>query len=100
MSNRLNKLPPTRRTQILPCCANGGYATISRVADMSINTVTKLLEQADETCVARHDEKVCNVKASGIRCDEIWSLEGVLARIDAGAPARAKHGPYEKWAAL
>lgn len=48
--------------------------SISRVADVSINTVTKLLEQAGEACLALHDETVRNVKASRIQCDEIWSF--------------------------
>ncbi len=48
--------------------------SISRVADVSINTVTKLLEDAGEACLAIHDEKVCDVKASRVQCDEIWSF--------------------------
>lgn len=48
--------------------------SISRVVDVSINTVTKLLEDAGETCLALHHETVRNVKASRIQCDEIWSF--------------------------
>ncbi|MDQ2763850.1 MAG: IS1 family transposase, partial [Pseudomonadota bacterium] len=36
--------------------------------------------------------------AAGIT-DRLWSLEDVLARIDADAPAPAKRGPYKKRAA-
>ena len=48
--------------------------SISRVCDVSINTVTKLLVDAGETCLALHDELVRDVKASKIQCDEIWSV--------------------------
>lgn len=48
--------------------------SISRIADVSINTVAKLLVEAGEACLAIHDENVCHVKASRIQCDEIWSF--------------------------
>ena len=48
--------------------------SISRVADVSINTVSKLLVEAGEACLAIHDEHVRGVKASRIQCDEIWSF--------------------------
>ena len=48
--------------------------SISRVADVSINTVSKLLVEAGEACLAIHDETVRDVKASRIQCDEIWSF--------------------------
>jgi IS1 family transposase len=71
----MNKLPLAKRVQILSMLCEGmSMRSISRVADVSINTVTKLLEDAGETCIAIHDEKVRNVKASRIQCDEIWSF--------------------------
>ena len=48
--------------------------SISRVADVSINTVTKLLVEAGETCLDMHDDLVRDVHASRIQCDEIWSF--------------------------
>jgi IS1 family transposase len=48
--------------------------SISRVAGVSINTVTKLLVDAGNACAAYHDEHVRGVKASRIQCDEIWSF--------------------------
>jgi hypothetical protein len=47
---------------------------ISRVADVSINTVSKLLVDAGNACAAFHDEKVRNVTSKRIQCDEIWSF--------------------------
>ena len=46
----------------------------SRLAKVSINTVTKLMVEAGEACAAYHDEVVRNVTASKIQCDEIWAF--------------------------
>jgi IS1 family transposase len=48
--------------------------SISRVADVSINTVGKLLVDAGKACAAFHDEKVRGVKARRVQVDEIWSF--------------------------
>ncbi len=72
---RMNKLPLAKRTQILAMlCEGSSMRSISRVADVSINTVSKLLVEAGEACLAIHDEHVRDVKASRIQCDEIWSF--------------------------
>lgn len=47
---------------------------IARVADVSINTVSKLLVDAGLACAAFHDEKVRDVKARRVQVDEIWSF--------------------------
>lgn len=70
-----NKLALSKRVQILAMlCEGSSMRSISRVADVSINTVSKLLVEAGEACLALHDETVRNVKASRIQCDEIWSF--------------------------
>ena len=48
--------------------------SISRVCDVSINTVSKALVDAGEACIAIHNDNVQNVKSSRIQCDEIWSF--------------------------
>ena len=75
MQMRMNKLPLARRTQILAMlCEGSSMRSISRIADVSINTVAKLLVEAGEACLAIHDEHVRGVRASRIQCDEIWSF--------------------------
>ena len=75
MNLGMNKLPIKTRVQILNMLCEGmSMRAISRVADVSINTVSKLLVQAGEACLAIHDENVRDVKASRIQCDEIWSF--------------------------
>ena len=71
----MNKLPLAKRVQILSMlCEGSSMRSISRVVDVSINTVSKLLAEAGEACLAIHDETVRNVKASRVQCDEIWSF--------------------------
>jgi len=71
----MNKLPLHKRVQVLSMLVEGSsMRSISRVVDVSINTVSKLLVQAGQTCAEYHDEHVRNVKAQRIQCDEIWSF--------------------------
>lgn len=71
----MNKLPLQKRVQILSMlCEGSSMRSISRVVDVSLNTVSKLLEEAGEVALEMHDEMVCGVKASRVQCDEIWSF--------------------------
>jgi len=71
----MNKLPLQTRVQILSMlCEGSSMRSISRVADVSINTVGKLLVDAGKACAAFHDEKVRGVKARRVQVDEIWSF--------------------------
>jgi len=71
----MNKLPLETRVQILSMLVEGSsLRSVSRVAGVSINTVTKLLVDAGTVCAAFHDENVKDVKAKRIQCDEIWSF--------------------------
>jgi IS1 family transposase len=71
----MNKLPLAKRAQILSMLVEGSsMRSVSRVCDVSINTVTKLLEDAGEACVAHHDQAVRGVKAKRVQADEIWSF--------------------------
>jgi IS1 family transposase len=71
----MNRLPLAKRVQILSMlCEGSSMRSISRVADVSINTVSKLLVEAGEACLTLHDATVRNVKASRVQCDEIWSF--------------------------
>jgi len=98
----MNKLPLAKRTQILSMlCEGSSMRSISRVADVSINTVSKLLAEAGEACLAIHDEMVRGVTASRVQADEIWSFcyskEKTVARAKA-APEGA--GDVWTWTAL
>ena len=93
----MNKLPLSKRVQILAMlCEGSSMRSISRVADVSINTVSKLLVEAGEACLILHDETVRNVKASRIQCDEIWSFCHAKAKNVATAKA-APEGAGDVW---
>jgi len=93
----MNKLPLSKRVQILSMlCEGSSMRSISRVVDVSINTVTKLLADAGEACEAFHDETVRGVKSKRIQCDEIWSFVYGKAKNVAGAKA-APEGAGDCW---
>jgi IS1 family transposase len=98
----MNKLPLAKRVLILNMLVEGSsLRSISRVADVSINTVTKLLEDAGEACIRIHDETVRNVTASRIQCDEIWSFNYCKQRTVATATAAPLDaGDVWTWTAL
>jgi len=71
----MNKLLLETRVQILSMlCEGSSMRSISRVADVSINTVAKLLVDAGKACAAFHDAKVRGVNARRVQVDEIWSF--------------------------
>ncbi len=54
--------------------------SISRVADVSINTVGKMLIDAGTVCAAFHDERVRNVRSRRVQVDEVWSFTAAKQR--------------------
>jgi len=71
----MNRLSRSRRVQILSMlCEGSSMRSVSRVCDVSINTVSKLLIDAGRACAAFHDEHVRNVRARRVQVDEIWSF--------------------------
>jgi IS1 family transposase len=70
--------------------------SISRVADVSINTVAKILADAGDACERFHDMTVRNVRSKRIQCDKIWSFVYAKARNVAGAKA-APNGAGDCW---
>jgi IS1 family transposase len=71
----MNKLPVAKRVQILSMlCEGSSMRSISRVADVSINTVSKMLVDAGQVCAAYHDQYVRGLTCKRVQCDEIWSF--------------------------
>lgn len=71
----MRKLDTKTRALIIRLLVEGNsIRATSRIADVSKNTVNKLLIDAGKACSKYHDENVRNVKASVIQCDEIWSF--------------------------
>jgi IS1 family transposase len=74
----MHKLPEAKRVQILHMlCEGSSMRSISRVVDVSINTVTRYLVVAGQACAEFHDQTVRKVRSERIQCDEIWSFCGM-----------------------
>jgi IS1 family transposase len=88
----MNKLPLAKRTQILNLLCEGmSMRAVSRVVDVSFNTVAKALVDAGTVCAEMHDELVRDVKSTRIECDEIWAFNYCKQR----TVASAKSAPVE-----
>ena len=98
----MNKLTHAKRSLILNMLIEGSsMRSISRVADVSINTVAKLLVDAGEACEAFHDEAVRGVASKRVQCDEIWAFCYAKAKSVATAKAApAEAGDLWTWTAL
>jgi IS1 family transposase len=98
----MNKLPMNKRVQILSMlCEGSSMRSISRVCDVSINTVAKMLEDAGAVCMAFHDQNVRGVKAKRVQVDEIWSFTYAKQKNVASAKAApAPAGDTWTWTAL
>ena len=98
----MNKLQLKTRVQILSMlCEGPSMRSISRVCDVSINTVTKLLVDAGKACAAFHDAKVRGLKSERVQVDEIWSFCGVKeANLFSAKTVRPDGGDVWTWTAL
>lgn len=98
----MNKLPLHTRKTILKCLLDGmSIRGTARIADVSKNTVSKLLVEAGEACAAFHHEMVREVEAERVQCDEIWSFCYAKAKNVADAKAAPEDaGDVWTWTAI
>lgn len=83
----MNRMPLAKRAQILGFLVEGmSLRSASRLADCSINTVTKLLVDVGTACAEYQDGALRNLPCKRIQCDEVWSFVG----------AKQKNVPAEK----
>jgi len=98
----MNKLPLQKRTQIINLLVEGmSLRATSRIADVSINTVTKLLVDVGRACQEFHDATVHNLTSTHVQCDEIWSF--VYAKdknVEDAVAAPDKAGDVWTWTAI
>ncbi len=93
----MNKLPMNKRVQILSMlCEGSSMRSISRVCDVSINTVAKILEQAGKVCMAFHDENVTGVRSKRVQMDEIWSFTAAKQK-NVAAMKKPIEGAGDTW---
>ena len=83
----MNKLPLKTRTLILRCLVEGmSLRSTTRTADVSKNTVVKLLIDAGKACAGYQDKALRDLPCKRIQVDEIWSF----------CYAKEKNVPYAK----
>src|SRR5262249_44355278 len=91
-----------KRVQILGLLTEGSsLRAASRLADVSINTVTKLLVDVGTACEAYQLDALVNLPCKRIQCDEIWSFVGAK---EANTPPNVRgqlgRGDVYTWVAL
>lgn len=71
----MNKLSVEKRARIIGMLVEGNsMRAVSRMADCSINTVTKLLVDVGNACAEYQNEALRDLPCRKIQCDEIWSF--------------------------
>ncbi len=100
--NYMNRLPIQDQVKILGMLIEGlSLRATSRLADVSINTVTKLLVDAGSASADYQDRTLRNLECKRIQCDEIWAF--VYAK-EKNVPADKKgkfgYGDVWTWTAL
>ena len=98
----MNNLPLAKRAQILGLLVEGNsLRATSRLADCSINTVTKLLVDVGTVCAEYQDKTLRNLKCKRIQCDEIWSFVYAKAKnADPDMKAAGQAGDVWTWTAI
>lgn len=71
----MNKLTIEKRVQIINLLVEGNsLRSCSRIADVSITTVSKLFVAVGKACAEFHNSTVIGVSSKHVQCDEIWSF--------------------------
>jgi len=71
----MNRLSIQERARILQCLVEGNsMRATSRMCDVSINTVSKLLLDVGSACWVYQDRVMRDLPCTKIQCDEIWSF--------------------------
>ena len=86
----MNRLPIEARAKILHCLVEGNsMRATSRLCDVSINTVTKLLVEVGMACGIYQTQVLRNLPCKRVQCDEIWSFCGMKQK---NTPADQERG--------
>lgn len=98
----MNKLDTKTRALIIRLLVEGNsIRATARIADVSKNTVTKLLEDAGKVCAAYHDENARGAEAQHVQADGIWAFCYAKERkVAAAKTAAAEAGDIWTWTAM
>ncbi len=77
----MNLLSQSERVKIVAALVEGNsLRSVSRMTGIARNTITKLLVDLGEACMAYHDAHVRNIRVRRLQCDEIWAYVGAKAK--------------------
>ena len=97
----MNRLPIAKRAQIIQMMVEGSsLRATSRMADVSINTVTKLLLDVADGAQDYHDANVNNLRCRRVQCDEIWCFVGAKKKNATPEQKAAGWGDVWTWTAI
>lgn len=98
----MNTLPIDKRVQIVTLLTEGmSMHAVSRVADVSINTVTKLLADVGAACLDYQDRTLRRLNCKRVQCDEIWSFVGMKQKnVPAELHGVFGYGDVYTWTAI
>ena len=98
----MNTLPFHKKTLILKLLVEGmSMRATSRVADVSKNTVAKLLRDAGAVCAAHQDAALRGLTCRRIEVDEIWSFIYAKAKnVQRAKSAPPEAGDVWTWVAM
>src|SRR5262245_22228313 len=73
----MNRLPMSKRVAVVSALVEGNSVrSTARITDVSKPTILKLLAELGTACAQFHNERVRNLTAQRIQCDEIWQFVG------------------------
>ena len=96
----MNRLSTEKRGQIIGMLTEGAsLRAASRLARVSLNTVTKLLVDAGDACAEYQDGAMQHLSCKRLQADEIWSFIGAKAKhVKPGHPI--DYGDVWTWVAI
>lgn len=98
----MNRLSIEKRAQIIGMLIEGmSLRAASRLANVSINTVTKLLVDVGSACAEYQDKALRNLPCKRIQCDEIWAFVYAKQKnIPADKRGQFGYGDVWTWTAI
>ena len=97
----MNKLSTEKRAQVLRCLVEGNsIRATSRLTDVAINSVIKLLIDAGKACSEFQDKTLRNLPCKRVQCDEIWSFVGCKEKNVPEDQKRKGRGDAWTWTAI
>lgn len=97
----MNRLPLVDRAKIIQMLVEGNsLRATSRMADVSINTVTKLLVDVGIAAAKYHDRGIRDVRVRRLQCDEIWCFVGAKSKNATPEQKQAGWGDVWTWTAI